>query len=180
MDDLKDKQVVRKCLQGDRNAFSELVEKYQVLLYQLIFGMVHNKDDADELTQAVFVKVYEKLDQFNSKYKFFSWIYRITVNETLNYIKKKKPQDALEAVHISTGEQPDDFFADDQRQILIRGALDELSPDYRIVMILKHFQEFSYREISEVLGIPEKTVKSRLFSARQNFREILTKKGLVF
>ena len=90
-----DRECIRHCLQGDVEAFAILIDRYQRQMFNIAYGMTHNYEDAQDITQSVFIKVYEKLRLYKTKYKFFSWLYRITVNETLNFIKKNKQTEEL-------------------------------------------------------------------------------------
>jgi RNA polymerase sigma-70 factor (ECF subfamily) len=178
MPELDDLALVQQCLQGSNRAFETLVDKYQKPLFNTAYRMVNNADDAEEITQAAFVKAFEKLETFKPKYKFFSWLYRIAINETINFTNKKKNNDALDEEFVHNGKMPDEDCQQTQISESIQNALLEIKPEYRSVIILRHLQEFSYLEISEILDIPEKIVKSRLFTARQLLRDILLEKGI--
>jgi RNA polymerase sigma-70 factor (ECF subfamily) len=134
--------------------------------------MLGNVQDAEDVTQTVFLNAYLKLRTYNPRYKFFSWIYRMTVNEALNTLKRRKPTGTLEhEFDIRTPEiAPDTAVELEDR---VGRALMRLKPDDRAVVVLKHFASFSYQEIADVLEIPLRTVKSRLFTARQRLRDIL-------
>jgi RNA polymerase sigma-70 factor (ECF subfamily) len=171
--------LVRECLAGDSRAFEALVRKYQKPLYNLALRMVRDRDDAMDVLQAVFVKVYQKLDSYDEKHGFFSWIYRITINESINFAKRARRGDEYES-GITAAYQPAQESAQDARALEeeIEQAIAMLKLDYRTVIVLRHYHDFSYEEMAEVLMIPEKTVKSRLFSARQQLKEILTRRGI--
>ena len=179
MTELTDLEIVNQCLDGNVRAFGVLVDRYQNVLYTAALRMVNDRQDAEDIVQTAFTKAYEKLGNFNAKYKFFSWLYRITINETLNFIKKRKRQEPLLDPVMSTRQSPEDYVGDSERQKNMQQALMQLKPDYRAVILLRHFEHHSYHEISEMLNIPEKTVKSRLFSARQLLREILINNGVI-
>jgi RNA polymerase sigma-70 factor (ECF subfamily) len=178
MNENADKQLVISCLSGDTAAFEQIVRKYQKTIFNLVYHMTHDFDHAEDLTQSVFVKVYENLDRYNTNYKFYSWIYRIAVNESLNFIKRQKKNETLPEGIESTSEKADRHADNDELQQSINYALGELEPEYRILIIMRHFLDYSYHDISQTLQIPEKTVKSRLYSARQTLARILTKKGM--
>ena len=142
--------------------------------------MVTNYEDARDTTQTVFVKAFANLAQFDPRYKFFSWIYRIAVNESLNLIgKRSRAQiDNEPAQSEEWQSHADDHRAAEARRDLGR-CLARIKPDYRVVIILKHILGCSYRDISGILELPEKTVKSRLYSARELLRrELLAKAGM--
>lgn len=173
-----DEQLVRLTLKGDKNAFADLVERYQKPMFNVAFRICGNREDASDVTQASFLKAYEQLKQFDSRFKFYSWLYRITVNGSLNFINSKRRFEELSDEMVSSEQSPDNQYSENDTSRAIQDALMKLTPEYRIVVVLSHFHEFSYKQMSDVLDIPEKTIKSRLFSARQNLRQILLKKGL--
>lgn len=173
-----DERLVKLALQGHRSAFAELVERYQKPMFNVAFRICGNRDDAADITQSSFLKAYEQLKQFDSRYRFYSWLYRITVNGSLNFINSRRKFEELNEEMDLPEPLSDAEYGESDTSRAIQDALMKLTPDYRIVVVLSHFHEFSYKQMSDVLDIPEKTVKSRLFSARQNLRQILLKKGL--
>jgi len=179
MEEEQDIRLVRQCLNGYTGAFEQIVHKYQKLIFNLVYHMTHNFDDAEELTQAIFVKVFENLDHYNSSYKFYSWIYRIAVNESLNFIKRNKHSIEIQDKYESRERTPDKMLIESEISEEIGCALDRLEPNYRMVIILRHFLDYSYKDISDVLQLPEKKVKSRLYSARQILANILTERGII-
>lgn len=172
MVDAEDNRLVKRCLQGDEKAFESLVDRYKNSIFNSVYRMIHHFDEAEEITQKVFVKVFENLSTYKSRYKFFSWIYRISVNETLNFINRQKRFDGL-ADDLVNEDSPEHEYEVFEVQNKIQNALMKLDPDYRLLIVLKHFQNFSYKEIAEIVSIPEKKVKSRLFTARQYLKDIL-------
>ena len=178
MDEEEDLLSVQRCLEGDRSAFGEIVDKYQKKMFNVVMRIVNDYDDAEDVTQAAFVKAYEKLGSFDPKYKFFSWLYRIAVNESLNLLNQRKNLEGLDESMVSTEKTPEERYNGIEASERVRDALLDLKLDYRTVIVLKHFQNLSYDEISYIIGVPEKTVKARLFTARFQLREILKKKGL--
>ncbi|HEX5131315.1 MAG TPA: sigma-70 family RNA polymerase sigma factor [Candidatus Krumholzibacteria bacterium] len=174
-----DVDLVRDCLSGNQRAFEALVRKYEKPLYNVAFRMLRDRDDAMDVVQTVFVKAYEKLGSFDPKREFFSWIYRIAINESINASNRTKRMDEYESG--VTAALPPSQEARRHEEILseeIERAIAVLKLDYRMVIVLKHFHDFSYQEMAEVLGIEEKTVKSRLFSARQQLKDILSSRGV--
>lgn len=179
MSERTDAELVAACLAGDNRSFETLVRKYQKPIYNLARRMVRAPEDAEDIVQTVFVKAYEKLDSYKPSHQFFSWIYRIAINESINFAKKRKRLDEYESgVSGSTEETPEDEFKVDDLGEKIGEAILMLKVDYRMVIVLKHYHDYSYQEMSEVLGIPEKTVKSRLFTARQQLKDILESEGI--
>jgi RNA polymerase sigma-70 factor, ECF subfamily len=177
--DKDDKILVKECLEGSKKSFEEIVEKYYRIIYRLAFKILQNKDDAEEITQVVFVKAYENLSSYNSKFKLFSWLYRITVNESLNFSKKKRYTEEISEEYSAYEEKPDEIYDKAELGEKIQDALMELDMLYRLPVVLKHFLNYSYKELSFLLGLPEKTVKSRLFTGRQLLKDILIKKKVL-
>jgi RNA polymerase sigma-70 factor (ECF subfamily) len=155
-----------------------LVDAYERVLFNVVLRMVGDREDARDVTQTVFVKAYENLSTYDCRRRFFSWIYRIMMNEALNHINRSKRLVPLDEGMASREKGPDVRAGEREVGEIIQCALTELSTDYREVIILRHFVQLSHHEISETLDIPEKTVKSRLHSARQILGGILTKRGL--
>jgi len=173
-----DKKLMERCVKGDRQAFETLLTRYEKPVYNAAYRMLHNPDDARDITQTVFLKVYEHLDQYDPSQRFFSWVYRITLNESINWLKKMSRQEALDHETADQGSGPEQQADDAQISEGMQAALMMIKTEYRAVIVLKHVLGCSYAEISEVLDIPEKTVKSRLYTARQLLQERLTQQGL--
>lgn len=167
--DEQDRALVREYLEGQRDAASGLVDRYQKRLYSLALRMLDNAQDAEDVTQTVFLNAFLKLRTFDPRYRFFSWIYRMAVNASLNVLKRRKRTVALEdAPDIPAPGATTDHATELQDRV--GKALMGLTPDDRAVVVLRHFVFFSYEEIADVLDIPVKTVKSRLFTARERLR----------
>ncbi len=174
----RDQALIERCKRGDRRALEQLLGDYERPVYNAAYRIVGNPDDAADVTQSVFLKAFERLDQYNPKFKFFSWIYRIAINESINQIKSNSKQQPLGDQEIADLRGPDDFVRAGDLSRCIQGGLMSLQEDYRTVVVLRHFSECSYRQISEILHIPEKTVKSRLYSARQTMKADLKEDGI--
>jgi RNA polymerase sigma-70 factor (ECF subfamily) len=171
-----DVAVVERCRNGDRTAFGELVVRYQRPVYNAALWIVRKPEDASDVAQTVFLKVVEQLDDYDARYRFFSWIYRIAVNESLNLLRRNGREEALDedvelAAEPST--DPERQLDVKERAERVRRALLEVSTTDRTVLMLRHFGELSYDEIAHVLDVDPKTVKSRLFDARHRLRERL-------
>ncbi len=174
----EDSVLVQQCLEGNRAGFDTLVKKYLKPIYNLAFRMVNDQDSAADIAQTTFIKAYENLRSFDLKLKFFSWLYRIAINEALNVLGKRRQTDELSEELVSDDATPEEAYHDAERREMIQEALMRLTPDYRSVIILRHYMDLSYAQMGATLGITENKVKSRLFSARQQLRELLLKKGL--
>jgi RNA polymerase sigma-70 factor, ECF subfamily len=167
-----DATLVQRTLAGDATAFEGLVGRYQRVLFTVALRMLGNPDDANDATQTAFVRAYERLASYDDHYRFFSWIYRILVNECLNVRRAWRPQDELSPA-LATTSGPFEAAVSGQRRAQIQAALLQLTPEYRAVVILRHFVGLSYDEMADTLGVPAKTVKSRLHTARQRLGELL-------
>jgi RNA polymerase sigma-70 factor (ECF subfamily) len=164
-----DRVLVRRFLEGQRDAAGALVDRYQKLLFNVALRMLGNVQDAEDVTQTVFLNAFLKLGTYDPRFRFFSWIYRMTVNETLNVLDRRKPMVTLDdAFEVQAPGAAPDRAA--EASDLVGKALMGLKPDDRAVVVLRHFVSFSYQEIADVLEIPVKTVKSRLFTARERLR----------
>jgi len=174
----QDHALIERCQSGERQALEELVGLYERPVYNAAYRILGNPDDAADTTQAVFLKTFERLGQYDRKYKLFSWIYRIAVNESINQIKRGKRQRPLDDSEVASTSSPEAELAAGDLSREIQEGLMGLKEDYRTVIVLRHFSECSYAQISEILQIPEKTVKSRLYSARQLMKETLQARGV--
>jgi len=173
-----DENLVRECLEGNDRAFETLLDRYERKVFNGALRMVNSRDDASDITQSVFLKVYENLGRFNARYKFFSWIYRITVNESINFLNRRKPLDPVEDDLPSKQRSPLESLRGAELCGAVQEALMSLNTDLRTVIILRHFHECTYHEMSDILEIREETVKSRLFSGRRMLRDLLILKGI--
>jgi RNA polymerase sigma-70 factor (ECF subfamily) len=176
MDNDVDQALVERYRNGDREAFTDLVIRYQRPIYNAAFWILRSADDAKDIAQDVFLKVAERLDEYDSNHRFFSWIYRIAVNESLNLLRRNGHQEWLDDEIDIPGPDtanPESLATDAERSRHIQRALMKLSPNDRTVLMLRHFSDCSYEEIAQILELDQKTVKSRLFEARHRLRETL-------
>jgi RNA polymerase sigma-70 factor (ECF subfamily) len=178
MDEATEHSLVRKTLTGDGGAFGRLVEEYQKTLFNTAYRMLGDREEAKDVTQTAFVKAFDKLETFDSRHRFFSWIYKILVNEARNRLRRRRDVEPLSAEIASGARTLEEAHDDRWREERIQSAISQLAPDYRLVIVLRYFGDLSYREMSEVLDIPEKTVKSRLFTARRRLADILISLGV--
>lgn len=165
---MDDATAVQRCLDGESAAFETLVTRYQQVLFNVAFRMLGDYEEARDAAQNTFIKVYEKLGTYDPQRRFFSWMYRILMNECLN-LRRRPPMgsfiDGIDGVADRTP-APDAVEAAERRRD-VKHAILALPPMYREVVVLRHFAALSYEEMSEAIGVPAKTVKSRLYSARQ-------------
>lgn len=174
-----DKTLVAQCLSGDTQSFERLVGRYEKVLFNVSLRMLNNYEDAMDVTQIAFVKAYEKLDTYDPKFKFFSWIYKIMVNESLNLLNRRKPLEVVDSQLVSPAKTPDEQYREGRTVERVQAAVASLPLDYRRLIVLRHFGNLSYRDMSGALDIPEKTIKSRLYTARQMLKNVLVGRGVV-
>jgi RNA polymerase sigma-70 factor (ECF subfamily) len=175
-DDDDDRVLVERCRHGDREAFTTLVVRYQRPIYNAAFWILHKAEDASDISQIVFLKVAERLDDYDPKYKFFSWIYRIAINESLNLLRRKDHEEELdEEMDVPGADSADPLWqlSAAERTKRVQSTLKSMATNDRVVLTLRHFSECSYQEMAQILELDEKTVKSRLFEARQRLRGLL-------
>ena len=179
MGEIDEQGLAEKAKQGDERAFTKLVETYERVIFNLALRMTGDYEDARDIAQTVFVKAYRNLPSFDPKYKFFSWIYRIGMNECLNHRAKRREEAELDPDLIAEDEGDADSRAGD---VLRTEAIDEslmrLTVDYRVVIILRHFLELNQAEMAQILGVSEQIVKSRLHTARQQLAGLLERRGI--
>jgi RNA polymerase sigma-70 factor (ECF subfamily) len=164
--------LIRRCLAGDSRAFEPLVERYHGPLFRVAARMLGSREEAQDVTQTAFLKAYQALGTCDPRRRFFSWIYRILLNECLNTLRSRRPTEELNPAVASSAGGPDPVEAEETRR-RVRAALLQLTETQRDVIVMRHFAEMRYEQIAAALGVPEKTVKSRLFSARQRLCELL-------
>ena len=172
-----DTQLIERCRSGDRQAFEALLVEYEKPVFNAAYRMLNSRDDAQDVTQTVFLKVFENIDQFDPSRRFFSWIYRITLNESINWLGKKNRLEPLTYEAAFEGKGPEQEVESANVAANVQAALMTIKSDYRSVVVLKHFLGCSYMEISQILDVPKKTVKSRLYTARQQLKDALTGKS---
>jgi len=175
------KRAIQKVLGGDVNAFSVVVDQYKKLVAHIVFRMIYNPNDREDMCQDVFIKVYQNLSSFRFESKVSTWISKIAYNNCINYLNKRKTNSMndvtrdLESIP-STTSSPGHFTEDEDRMTRIHAEIRNLPLPYRAILTLYHLEEMSYHEISEVMNLPEGTVKSYLYRARQQLKEKLSYK----
>ena len=169
--------LIKKCLQGNKEAFEPLVAKYKNLVYSIACQVLRNKSDASDAAQEVFLKVWVNLSRFDANLSLKAWIARITVNHCLNLNQKDKrlvewDEAAMESLSSDRG-LPEQALLETEKRELVDKALMELPPMYRVVMVLYHRHDLSYEEICKVTNYPMTIVKNRLYRARKMLAEKL-------
>jgi RNA polymerase sigma-70 factor (ECF subfamily) len=178
---VEDRQLINDCLNGRDEAFSELVRRYQDRLYNAVFRFLNDAEDAQDVTQEAFISAWQALGRFKGDAKFFTWIYRIAINHAIDLRRKQKVGQSLEVrlneelvpVAASPSNRPEDAAERRDEAEKLRKALDLLSPEHRMVLILKEIDGMKYEEMADALEVPIGTIRSRLHRARLELREIL-------
>lgn len=181
-----EKALLQKCKKGDLEAFEKLIDSYQKKVFNLCYRYLDNYDDAEELSQEVFIKVYRAISGFKEESSLGTWIYRIAVTTCIDELRKKKKYTAVSINQDNGLELQDtepglyDNYEKKETKKAIEDAIKSLHYDHRIVVVLRDMQGFSYEEISEIIDVPLGTVKSRIKRARENIKEYLIKTGNFF
>src|SRR5579875_791372 len=174
-----DALLVAASKRGDQEAFALLVQRYQRRVFNLVFGMVQQYEEATEITQEAFLAAWQGLPTFRGEARFATWLYRIAYNCALRQLEVRKRdkalQTALQAEHALEDEQSEAEMqlAARDRQELVQEQLSHLPAKYRIVLILRHLQDMTYEEMAQILTMPVGTIKTHLFRARNLLKERL-------
>ncbi len=175
---LDDYEIIRLCINGDKESFCEIVKRYKNLVYSVILRMTANNEEANDLAQEVFIKVYKNLDKYFPDYKFSTWIIRITTNHVIDFRRKKKQETvSFEEINyeLASGSSPEEIYIKNEQKKDIEKLIYSLPEMYKIPIILYHQQGLSYQEISEVINEPLSKVKNRIFRGRKMLKESLLK-----
>jgi RNA polymerase sigma-70 factor (ECF subfamily) len=180
--------LVAQAREGDMQAFSTLVQRYDGKIFRLAMHVTQNREDAEDVLQETFMKAYEHLDQFKGDSKFYTWIVRIAVNQALMKLRRRRTDKSVSMDEtIDTGEDtvvreiaawdesPEQRFSREEVREILDGAIESLDPIYRSVFMLRDVDDLSTEETAEALGLSVPAVKSRLLRARLQLREKLTR-----
>lgn len=184
----EEKDIINQILQGDKDKFRILVEQYQQMVFKICLGFLHNKDDADDLTQDIFIQAYLSLYSFKGKAAFSTWLYRIAVNASLNYIRKSSKNFILQRIDtifgtgkvkeislpVSDMENPEDVLIRQEHVEWLQRALDALPENQRTAIVLSKYDDLSQKEIAEIMNISEGAVEALIQRAKKNLREKLS------
>jgi RNA polymerase sigma-70 factor (ECF subfamily) len=170
---------IRDCLAGDPQAFAALVGQYERPVYNVALRMLRNAEDARDIAQSVFMKAWLNLSSYDPKYKFYSWIYRMAINESLNLLRSRgREVEPVDERLPSDAAGPADELAAGQSREAVLAAVRRLKPEHRSVIVLRYFLDLPYEDIAEALELDAKTVKSRLYTARQLLKDQLAGRGV--
>jgi RNA polymerase sigma-70 factor (ECF subfamily) len=182
-EDQAERKFVERLAMRDERAFNELVELYEARVFRLVFRMLGRRDEAEDMAQEVFVQVFKAVGTFRGDSKLSTWIYRVTINLCKNRMKylsrrharaeeelepaaEQAPLDQAKGVTLGSVDQPDRMVEGFQVERLVQSCIAEMDADFREVLILRDVEDLSYDELSQITGLPEGTVKSRLHRAR--------------
>ena len=185
-------QFIARLVARDEAAFNQLVTGYERRVFALVYRMLGRRDEAEDLSQEVFVQVFKAIDQFRGESKLSTWIYRIAVNLCKNKTKylarrhagdqddvdampERLPNSAAKGVSVGDVSRPDELVEGMQLELVVKRAIGQLEPDFREVLVLRDVEDLSYEEIAAVTGLPDGTVKSRIHRARGQLRAIVEK-----
>ena len=186
--DVSELDLVKQCQAGNTEAFDQLVTRYRTRVFAMIYNMVHNEQDAWDLAQDSFVKAWKSIRRFRGRSSFYTWIYRIVMNVTIDWLRKKQVKgagaefnDAIQLKEIEPASRtlpkadplPHERMEQSEIRARIDNAIAQLSPEHRAVILMKEIEEMQYHEIAEALGCSIGTVMSRLFYARKKLQNLL-------
>ena len=172
-----DTQLVKASQQGDQDAFAFLVQRHQRRVFNLSLRMLQDYEDADEITQEVFLAAWQGLPAFRGEARFSTWLYRIAYHCCLRQLERRKRERAqhsvIQAEQFLEEKQAKDLLELRDQQAIVREQMEKLPTKYRVVLILRHLQEMTYEEMADTLSMPVGTVKTHLFRARNLLKERL-------
>ena len=180
-----DHRLIAECLQGDTAAYGVLVRRYQDRLYNTVYRLVDNAEDAYDVVQEAFLNAYQSLDSFKGDSLFFTWLYRIAVNTAISLKRKQRPvvsidasrngEQGIEPLDLAESNRPGHAMEQAEQERRIHQALARLSPEHRAVLVMKDMEGQKYEIMAEILQVPIGTIRSRLHRARLELRELLEK-----
>lgn len=176
-----DDRLIDRSLAGDSAAYGELVGRYQDRLRGSLFRLTSSAEEAEDVAQEAFVQAYLKLSSFQRSSRFYTWIYRIAFNQAISKNRKRRPRVSLNVVQEAGGPEPvaesgnpTEPALQGERAELLHAAISQLEDDHRRVIVLREFEDMDYQQIAELIDAPVGTVRSRLFRARAQLRELLS------
>ncbi len=175
-----DIEIVNQCLNGDVNAFEALIERYKRAVYNTAYRMMGNREEAEDVSQEAFIRMFNSLSRYNPEYKFMTWALKVTTNLCLDNLRKRKADTVPidEWFEIKDGKDtPEEEYIRKESQRQVQDAIMKLPEKYREFLILYHNRNLSYQEIMDVTGESLTIVKNRLYRARQMLKEELINRG---
>jgi len=171
--------IIGQLKKRNENAFRQLVEEYQRMVFRTCIGIVHDADDADDVTQEVFIEAFNSIDTFRADSKISTWLYRIAVNKSLNHIRANKRKRLFQSLGFSNSPDvadmsiPVDAIENQQRKKIMYAAIDSLPENQRTAFVLHKIEDLSYKEIAEIMGVSLSSIESLIFRAKQNLQKKL-------
>ncbi len=181
----QDLKLIRRCKRGEEDAFAKLLTVYRNPIYGLCYRMTHSAEDARDLAQEVFIKVFSLLDRYDEDFAFSSWIFRIATNHCIDHLRRNRLRflsldgqtnadgEEFEIPLPDEGPQPDRVLERREAMERLEEVVAELPPHYKAIILLRHDQELSYEEIAQILDLPLGTVKARIHRARAQIQQML-------
>lgn len=195
---MTDKELVSKIIDGDEQAFKQLVEQYQALVINTCYGFLHTREDAEDIAQDVFIEAYKSIAQFRFEAKLSTWLYRIAVNKCLNFLRDNKYLNLFKKISAfagfgdeksdyysesdkkdeianlpDSGQQPDIVLEQEERRKILHQAIESLSMNQKIAFTLHKYEDLSYKEIAEIMNISLSSVESLIHRAKKNIQKRL-------
>lgn len=183
---MTDLEIIGQILQGDRNLYRVLVERYQPMVFRTCMGFLHNRDDADDLTQEIFIQAYQSLNKFRGGASFSTWLYRITVNASLNKVRKTSKSFFMQQIEtvfssdkrkdhsISEADNPENILINKEHKEWVTRALNSLPENQRTAIVLSNYDDLPQKEIAEIMNTTEGAVEALLQRAKANLRKKLS------
>ena len=176
-----EKQLIENILNGDRNLFSFIVKQYQERVFRLVIGFLHEKEEAEDITQEIFIKTFQSLHKFRGEAAFSTWLYRIAVTTSLTHIERKKRKNFIINVgeklqllkHKSHFETDSEYPEIEELDLAIKNAIDSLTEKQRTAFVLQKYEELSQKEIAEIMHTTEGAIEQHLQRAKQNLQKKL-------
>jgi RNA polymerase sigma-70 factor (ECF subfamily) len=177
--DVNEAQLISRCQQGDQEALKEIFNQYHQKLYRIAYGVVRHREEALDIVQEVFIKLFRSIHQFKGKSRFYTYLYRMTMNTAIDHTRKMKKvpplSDEEEGFQLSddADRRPDRIFDYKELEAKVKWAMDQLSPDQKAALVFREVEGLSYQEIAEATGSSIGTVMSRLHYGRKKVQELL-------
>jgi RNA polymerase sigma-70 factor (ECF subfamily) len=181
-------ELIEQVISGQKNSFVLLVEKYQAIVFRTCMGFTHNKDDADDLTQEVFIKAYQSLQSFKAQSTFSTWLYRIAINTSLNHVRNNSKRSIFERIEDFFGnvkvsnniphndsENPEQLLINEEHRNMVQKALALLPENQRTAIVLSKYDDLSQKEIAQIMDTTEGAVEALIQRAKANLRKNLWK-----
>jgi RNA polymerase sigma-70 factor (ECF subfamily) len=172
-----DSELVARCINGDNDAFSELITRYKRLIYSVACKFSKDNEEIDDMAQEAFIKIYRSLSRYDDQYKFSTWSVKVATNICLDHVRRKKLNqvslEEMEGFMGCSGNTPEEHYLKKEKARVLQDAIDDLPEIYRVPIVLYHQKGMSYKEIADYLGKPMSIIKNRIFRARHALKENL-------